>query len=302
MYTSGIAGTLSETYLSDSEEIMRNVYEEIMNEEHKSHLFNSNRIKELLQEILEVYDPYKDSIFNSEIRSDYNRFHQRFFEAYISYVLINSDVKIKMESYDKGPDIIINDNIYIECTAPTNGDIESKNSVTKKIMDGRTVNVLPETKLILRLSNAFTTKSEIFKKYEEKKIINLGINIIAISGSLLEWEYQEDNIPRIVKLLFGIGHQLVNLNRPDDMLINERRKVEKLSGSEVKTDLFLNQENSHISGVIFSVKEVFQLESGIGNDLILIKNHNARRAITDELNFIKFYRIYEYCDGEIRVS
>lgn len=150
-------------------------------------------------EILDSMSDIKDKHFDKELTLGYEKFKQRFFEAYICKFLKEYST---VKSDEKGPDFIVDDNINIECIVPTNGDKNSKDKVPEKFLSKENdvvVNPLPEEKLIPRLSSAFYDKYKKYQEYKSQDILGNRINIIAIKDSITQYSGLEDNIPRIVK-------------------------------------------------------------------------------------------------------
>ena len=85
--------------------------------------------KEKFEKLWQNFKPYADNHFLTEIKTN---FHQRSWEMYVGNVLLEK--KLSIESKNEGPDFIVNDNIYIECVAPTKGDPAKPDSVPEMFL------------------------------------------------------------------------------------------------------------------------------------------------------------------------
>jgi hypothetical protein len=101
--------------------------------------------------------------------------------------------------------------------------------------------------------------------------------------------------------VFPFGWQTVTLDTKSRRIIGSyhqyRPYINKASGNTVYTDIFLNPQYKHISGIIFSNSDVCNHGQCMGDDFICIHNPFAQKVIPD--NFIRIgceYRAFQ--DGE----
>lgn len=279
---------------------MKSLYQEIMDLDYETHLHNYEEIRSEFIKLLNNFKPYMDKHFMTEIKKDNQTFHQRFFEAYIGNVLLNSGLSFTSKS--KGPDFIIEEiNTYIECIAPLSG--ESKNEVEKEYVKTKETdfkaNDVPAEKIMLRLTSALKSKIDKFRKYKNENCIDNGSYVIAINDGNIPYSEREDRIPRIVKVLYGVGYEIVSFdginNRVDStnkIIVNSMPELIKNEQLKINKAIFCTEEFSDISGVIFSSAQVKNLENPLGYDILLIKNPYAVNPIKDIEKYVKFYKVY----------
>jgi hypothetical protein len=284
------------------EDMMKSLYKEIFDLDHQSYLFDVEIIRTKFIELIENHKPYMDDHYMKEIIQNNEKFRQRFFEAYMtSYLVIN---KCKFQSKNVGPDYNLHNNVYIECVAPTKGT--DPNDVPEmyinSIKDEKfVVNSVPEVKIIVRLASAFFDKWKKYTNYIKNGDIEFGCNIIAINDSNIPCSKLEDNIPRIVKMLYGVGHQIVYLDE-EKMGVSNRESVQKENKSMINTDFFKTDRYKEISAVIFSSVEFTDLENKIGYDFILIKNPFAIKSVDGLIEILPFTKIYQLNGNQIEIT
>lgn len=280
---------------------MRNYYKEFLNQEHNASFIDSEYIRDELKRMMKNFEPYMDSHFENEFKNsdNYNIFHQRFFELYMSNYLLENNIQIN--SFDKGPDFILNNKIHIECVAPTAGKGQNKVDEIPTLNSEKRVIVsnVPEEKIMLRLFSAIFDKYKKYRKYIKSKVIDSGVNIIALNDGLLPYSKIEDNIPRIIKVLFGIGYQVVNFDKPDDFFVSKRDFINKHKEKKINMNFFVNDKYSDISAIIYSSAEITDLEKEYEFDFILIKNPYAKKPFNEKSLRLNFESIYEVMDGEL---
>jgi len=108
--------------------------------------------------------------------------------------------------------------------------------------------------------------------------------IIGVNNALfidIQWP---DDIPLIVRILFGVGdHTFIydfDTNQAEDQGFNERHAVYKKSGERVSTNVFLDMDYVGISALLFSNATISKSRDQIAHDLLLIHNPNARNPIS----------------------
>ncbi|MBF0472783.1 MAG: hypothetical protein HQK91_07250 [Nitrospirae bacterium] len=117
--------------------------------------------KEIFDTLWRVFKDYADSHFLKQYKT---QFHQRTWEMYVGYLLLQNNFKIK--PLDKGPDFIVDDRAYIECVTCSHGDTANPYSVphmpVSTIDDVRVYDV-PVNEMILRITQALSEK---YQKYQ----------------------------------------------------------------------------------------------------------------------------------------
>lgn len=263
---------------------------------------DTEKIKENFYIIMSKYERYKDKHFDQEINLNKNKFHQRLFEAYMGYILNKSN--IYFTSSEEGPDFYLKDiETYIECIAPEN--CKGKNRINREISKASDikmkVNIVPEEKIMLRLTSALSGKIEKFRKYKKNKIIKEGSYIIAINGALLPYYYVEDNIPRIVKALYGVGHEVIDINSNANNFLSKREQIKKNKKIKIEANYFRINDYSDISAVIYSRMKIESLDK-IEDEIIIINNPFSDRSIEPLKELIDYSRFYNFKEGRIIIK
>lgn len=131
------------------------------------------------------YKPYADRHFLNQIRTN---LHQRSWEMYVGNVLLEKGLTI--QSQNEGPDFVVGKNAYIECVAPTKGELAKPDSVPEMFVatmpEKIRVQDVPVDKMILRITQAIKDKAlDQYKKWKSKKWFNAKIPfIVAINTGL----------------------------------------------------------------------------------------------------------------------
>ncbi len=80
--------------------------------------------------------------------------------------------------------------------------------------------------------------------------------VVAVNGARIDAAMFEATIPRIVRCLLPIGHEVVHVDRATGAAVDRsfvyQAQITKRSGSDVSTDLFLDPAYASISGVLYS--------------------------------------------------
>lgn len=238
--------------------------------------------KKKFDKLWQKFKPYADKHFLSQIKTN---FHQRTWEMYLGNVLLEKKLLIK--SQNEGPDFVVNDNIYIECIAPTKGDSSKADSVPEihianiKKRERPMVQDVPVDEMILRITQALKDKG--LGQYAKWKSNNWFDKkapfIIAINTGDLKFPQDYLGIPLVIKALFGL--QFLQITRNGHKSFSWREEIKK--GKGVPVNYFTNYNFKFISGVIFSDQIVLNHPDNIGDDCIFVNNPFAKNPITDSL-------------------
>ncbi|MDD5014043.1 MAG: hypothetical protein PHW73_02930 [Atribacterota bacterium] len=244
--------------------------------------------KDIFDSLWQIYQPLADNNFLSDCKK---HFHQRVWEMYLGVTLIKNGLDIS--SFKKGPDFVVNkgekDEIFIEATACTRGnaiDAVPEEYFAEKSEKVRIQDV-PYDKMLIRLTNSLDSKYKKYKNFIKKKEKPY---IIAINRFALGYL---DNIPLILKCLFGLGFQ--SFKMIDNKLFNAgwtmKKRIFKENSSEVSTLFFDQEEYDIVSAVIYSEKSILNHPKEIGSDCILVHNPKAKLQINLEIfSFLKQYK------------
>ena len=232
--------------------------------------------QEKFDKLWRVFKPLADKHFLLDIKK---HFHQRTWEMYFGAMLIQNDFDVS--SFDKGPDFILNkgkdEEIFIETVACEKGnstDAVPEMFVAENPKDIRAVDV-PHDEMLIRLANSLDSK---YKKYKDFIKKENKPYVIAVNRGGLD---HMDDIPLILKCLFGIGYQ--HFKKVDDKLVyagwTRRCFIEKKNKSKIPMTFFENKEHDIVSAVIYSDKTILSHLDKISSDCIIIHNPNPRLPV-----------------------
>ena len=246
--------------------------------------------KVMFDSLWQIYQPLADKNFLSDCKKN---FHQRAWEMYLGVALIKNGLDIS--SSGKGPDFVVNkgkeNEIFIEATACKRGD--TKDAVPEEYFAEKPEEIrvldVPYDRMLIRLTNSLDYKYKKYKDFIEKKEKPY---IIAINRANLG---HLDDIPLILKCLFGLGFQ--SLQMINGKFFNagwERKKtVFKKNSTKVPISFSFFEEEDHniISAVIYSEKSILNYPKEIGSDCIIVHNPKAKFPI--DLKIFSFLRQYK---------
>jgi len=254
--------------------------------------------KKQFNKLWQRFAPYADKHFLKEIK---NNFHKRTWEMYLGNVLIEKNFEIS--SRNEGPDFIVNDQIYLECIAPTKGDSNKPNSVppisvqsiivSKKQLD--IAQDIPAEKMILRITQAFKDKAcDQYKSWKTKSWFNNKKPfVIAINTGDLEYPQDYMGIPLVIKALFGL--EFLQISQYGGKNFNWRNEIPK-NNSSVPVNYFTSKKFKFVSGIIFSEKKVLDHPKIIGDDCVFVNNPFAKYSV--DKNFVNNFKNWEITQAE----
>ncbi len=235
---------------------------------------NFQNAKALVEALWERYERCADTNFRTEIQKNFNA---RFWEMYLACSL--EDAGFTINCPKPGPDILIQyqgKKIWIEAIAPTSGEPEKPDSVPDvKIGE---VQDVPDKEVILRIRSAIEEKyNNKYMQYRRDNIVSENdIYVIAVNGSQMYFAKSDFPIPRIVRSVLPFGDLQLVLDRKTGEVRNKRYtyrpKIEKKTGSQVSTSIFLDTAYKDLSAVLYSNVQVLRAPSMIGSDYIIVHN------------------------------
>lgn len=243
--------------------------------------------KEKFDALWAKYKSYADLHFLGQIKTN---FHQRTWEMYLGNVLLSKELKIKSE--DEGPDFIVDENLYIECVAPTKGDSAKPDSVPEMFVATKPEEIrvqdVPVDNMILRITQSIKDKAlDQYEKWKNKKWFDAKKPfIIAINTGDLG-HVEDPSMPNVLKALFGFQFLQINMKTRESNF-SHRNAVLKSNNKPVPVNYFVNQDFSFVSGVLFSDKTVLNHPDQIGDDCIFVNNPFANNPIDE--SFVKLFR------------
>jgi len=235
--------------------------------------------KKLSLELWEIYEPFADEHFISEIRRD---FSARFWEMDLTCFFLRQQRNLICPK--PGPDIKIDENIWVEAVSPTQGAADNLNRVPDTVM-GEVHQVNGEL-IELRYTAAIIEKFNKYTSYIEKGIVQDDEPyIIALNSSQIPHAELDDRIPRIAKSLLAIGKEYVTFDRETHAYLGSghqhQQSISKPSGSEVATDIFLDPSYAGISAVLYSNSDPVSRSGKDGQGYLLVHNPLAANPVEE---------------------
>ncbi len=205
---------------------------------------------------------------------------------YLACTLLQNNICLEKKLSNKGPDIhakIGNSTLWVEAIAPTGGDPNKPDSVIQPLMKPGEIiaRQVPDEQIILRYRNAIHEKYECkYKHYLSRGIVSCSAcYVIAVNGCQIHCSGSELDVPRIVRSVLPFGWPVVTINTKSHEVIETsyqyRPRINKVCGSSVDTDIFLNQSYKNISAILFSNIDVANHPVNLGEDFVCIHNPYA---------------------------
>ena len=235
--------------------------------------------RELLEEMWTNYAPVcGDRDFLNMARKD---FPAATWQMYLAALLLRADFDV-VKTKSAGPDIHVRLNgqsVWIEATAVTSGTgpdrVPSRDERGTCKGNMWTGGMPSDASLILRCTSALREKLKQHRAHRASGIVKpcdavlLAMNL----GAIPDADIAEPLMPFAFKALLPIGDfgwevELDSQTPPKPGFTN-RTAVQKLNGTEIPTDFFLNTESSVFSGFLTSELMVFQHHQ-TGRDIALL--------------------------------
>lgn len=219
--------------------------------------------KNFSESLWENFKPYADNEFKKKFACE---FHQRFWEMYLANVLLTQNYQLIEKKETKSPDICIKDRkgkVWVEATVPGAG----------------------KGGLLLRYTSAIVAKHEKYLSYSGKMLISPDEPyIIAINGRQVPMAWpDDDSIPLIVKAVLPFGDPSYVYDLTTNKVVWEgyshRPEIRTKNDSPVSTKIFLDPLYSGISGILFSLVNVWNRPLSLGSDFVFIHNPLAINKI-----------------------
>ena len=217
-------------------------------------------IRAIVQRMWAAYEPFADADFCEGFARDVDG---RFWEMFLGYTLLEAGYELlpNCERLAEGgqPDLCVlteGVRICIEATTPTIG-VPGPDQVVGPVPvnEGGGVAPMPVRQSQLRTTSAFWTKAQIVQRYINEGVIEPGdVRLIAISASRFPL-YASEDPPLVMSSLFPIGDQYVTVNSATGEVAEvgyQHAPVIERQGEDVPRTAFIDEQFSHISGVIWS--------------------------------------------------
>lgn len=243
------------------------------------------QVREHCERLWSLFQPYADDHFLTEFQL---HTHERWFEMYLTASML--EAQLKVQTHKTGPDVVVevaNRRVWIEATCATAGDQDKPDSVLPLVPDR--VPPEPTGQYVLRIRNSLDAKGKKYRQYIREGIVGqrdvtiIAINIFQIYG--LD-PYMNSHMQRA---LYGIGDPIITMTRSTREIVGvghqSETMVQKSSGAEVNVLPFCNGSMPHISAVLMSHADMFNLPDRLGDDLVLYPNLECdNRWVPGKLN------------------
>jgi len=240
--------------------------------------------KDFIEHMWSLCGDFLDSDLRENARSN---FSSAFWELYLAFALYANGFHLAPRSERSparsGPDLLIREpRTWIEAVAPGPGEGADRVPDFTGIPGTHTV---PDEQLKLRLRSAIEWKHDRLLAYEERGWVRSDEPaIVAVGGAGLGPFHGDLNVPRIVRVAFGIGWEQLHLDPATGGVVGSSHQyspaVRKQSGSEVSTEMFLTPAYRRISALLYSASDALNRPPHPGADLILVLNPHATAPIT----------------------
>ncbi len=229
----------------------------------------------------ETFQPFADNHFVKEIKRDFNA---RFWEMDLTCTLL--ELGYDVECPKPGPDVKIKGNTWIEAICPSGGQVNSPDKVPD-IVTGIAQAIRGEL-IELRFISAIIEKHRKYLGYLNKGVISKSEPyIIAINGNQIPNARLDFSMPHIVKAVLPIGSEYIAFDRESFEVVgggyNHQASISKFNGSEIPTDIFLDEKYQGISAILYSCVDLCNRPEKSGQDYILIHNPLAKNPVKEGL-------------------
>jgi len=219
------------------------------------------------EDLWSQYESYADPHFLDEFP---RRFHQRWFEMYLTVSLIQSDFDIQCPK--PGPDILLKLNgrrMWIEAVCATRGEESKMDSVPKLQMNS--VDRVPMDQCVLRVTQSLKDKSEKYKDYlRDKTVCPEDLLVIAINVRSLNAGPHVHDV--FNKAVYGLGDLVARIGRDSGSFLGMESErvpsIPKKSGAEVGTQPLLDGSLPHISALWAFDGDAANLPKKLGEDCV----------------------------------
>ncbi len=232
---------------------------------------------------LNLYDltkPYHEPNFDRDLKLD---FYAKSWEMLTCRALLDSNISVGANTVQAGPDYATEQG-YIECI-----NVEpEKDYVPQVTKPGAAIMLeVPETAIQLRITNGFDKKSQAFKRYINRGMIDsIKPRIIAINYARAhEMAWTDDNELSdnyVLRSLFGMGPQQMvtgSGHEPQEFKVSFQPVITKGEDIEVPSDYFLTDKYKHISAVVYSNHHI---NSDKSFDISIVNNPCAEIPVSLE--------------------
>jgi hypothetical protein len=260
---------------------------------------------EHMERFWRTYQPFASPNFQHQLLADDDKFYSLTWELMLGARLLEAGYHLEPSRNDERPDLCLifeGKRIWIECCLPTGGDPSKPNSVTETVSD-REFHDVDHDKSVLRCTQALSEKKRQHQRWIAKGVCKQDEPfLIALNGLNLTLGITNSSLPQILRALYATGDMYVvfDSKNPEyrESGYHYRPTIAKSEKTSISTTFFLETENSHISGVLFSTDWI--MRSSSSPQYCYVENINSANR-TGTL-FTEFCQTYEYQENQIRLQ
>jgi hypothetical protein len=265
-----------------------------------AHNFWLSDARKHCEELWDLFEPYADAQFLTEIRSN---FHSRYWEMYLGAYFISSGYNVAAPK--PGPDIgidVAGRRVWFEAVSPSRGAEGHPDQVPQKPFDG-TVQEVPADKINLRYLNCVHEKYCQYLKWIDRQTIGCDdAFVVAINPRRLGFEYADTTPPRILQVALGLGPLYVALDRKTLKVVDSgfqfQSAIAKGSGISVDTAVFLQEKYAGLNGLLCSRVDAVNRPEALGEDFQFVANPRARNPLPGNFRLHgTYYRVEQVNEG-----
>jgi hypothetical protein len=254
-----------------------------------------------------TYQPFASPDFQYQLLADDNKFYSLTWELMLGATLLEKGYHLEPSMNDKRPDLCLileGKRIWIECCLPTGGDPSKPSSVTETVLTSAgefEFHDVDPNKSVLRCTQILSEKKQQHLRWIAKGVCNQDEPfLIALNGLNLQLGIFNSSLPEILRALYATG-DMYDVFDPKDSEYREsgyhfKPKIDK-SETPISTTFFLEKDNRHISGVLFSTDWIMRCSSS--PQYCYVENINATNKTG--ILFAEFCQTYEYSESQIRL-
>lgn len=238
-----------------------------------------------LEEAWRFFRDLADTHFHDQAQR-IGHFQARMWELRLAWTLHKTGYEV-FTKRPAGPDLSIRaggTTIHVEAVAPQPNEALVANA--KQLFT--TCTGIPEEEMILRATGAVASKVETYQRYVNDGIVDKGEPyVLGISGANIFQAFISDEVPSILKPLYGIGEMYMAIDLVGDEqpeFGRQRVPIRRTrNGSPVNSGIFADNRTCEISAVLFSPHHIENRPEHFGrlpgDDFILAHNPFARNPL-----------------------
>lgn len=247
-------------------------------------------LRERIIDLFRFLDGLEDPHFGLELDTDP---HARLWEMMLAKILCTAGYEPASAPY--GPDFVVakgGTRIFVEAICPGPGDEGRPNSVPPMVYGAPIAQAVPVDSIVLRLRGALEEKRRRYAGYLAQGVVSeMDGCVIAVNPSKLHSRASGLWPPAILRATHGLGNPYVIFGQDEGVVgegIEARVSIPKVGGTVVDTTFLLSDENTFISGVLYSDCSFFSLDFDLCGKSLFI--HNPKARVTLPLGFLKSVR------------